>query len=154
MNEETKQILIRVFELPDFESADLTDSNACAIDGDNAVHIVVRWRDRVAAKALIGAGIDINKAGDLGYSPLHVACMSVDLEMVRLLVDQGANLFARSEGYPPFTTARLAGKDEICDFLSPLMKGAQTRDPKIRLKSRIAQLRGELVDLEAMLDHS
>jgi hypothetical protein len=34
------------------------------------------------------------------------------------------------------------------------MKEAQERDPRIRLKSRIAQLRRELVDLEAELDIS
>jgi ankyrin repeat protein len=142
------------FELPLFEGAELADVNACAVDGDNALHVVVRWGDRAAAEALIDAGIDINKAGDLGYSPLHVACMSADLEMVKVLVENGANLFFLSEGYPPFTSARLAGKDEICDFLSPLMKEAQERDPRIRLKSRIAQLRRELVDLEAELDIS
>jgi ankyrin repeat protein len=49
--------------------------NATSSDGDNALYCVVRWGDLAAAKALIGAVVDINKAGDLGYTPLHVAYM-------------------------------------------------------------------------------
>ena len=55
-----------------------------------------------AAKALIDAGVDVNKAGDRCYTPLHVACMQGDAQMVKLLVDQGADLFALSEGDAPF----------------------------------------------------
>jgi ankyrin repeat protein len=83
-----------------------SDVNACNSDGDNGLHCVVRWDDLSAAKALLDAGIDINKAGDLGYTPLHVACMRGNVEMVRLLIDRGANLFALSEGDAPFATAR------------------------------------------------
>jgi hypothetical protein len=64
-----------------------------------------------AAKALIDAGIDINKSGDLAYTPLHVACMQGNAEMVKFLIDRGADMFALSEGDPPFTTARLGGHD-------------------------------------------
>jgi ankyrin repeat protein len=55
------------------------------------MHCVVRWGDLAAAKALIDAGIDINKAGDLGYTPLHVACMKGNAETAKLLVDRGAD---------------------------------------------------------------
>ena len=58
-----------------------------------------------------------DKAGDLGYTPLHVACIQGHTEMVKLLIDRGANLFTLSEGDAPFTTARLAGGDHICDLL-------------------------------------
>jgi Ankyrin repeat len=39
--------------------------------------------DLTAAEALIEAGIEVNKAGDLGYSPLHVACVQGNTEMVK-----------------------------------------------------------------------
>jgi ankyrin repeat protein len=128
--------------------------NASATDGDNALHVIARLGDIAAAKILIRAGIDINKAGDLGYTPLHVACMKGNFEMVKLLVNAGEDLFALSEGVPPFTTARLAGHNEICEFLGSLVRQAQSRDPKIRVKSRLAQLRKEIARLEAELDHS
>jgi len=75
--------------------------NACSSEGDNGLHYVVRWSDLSAAEALIDAGIDVNKAGDLGYTPLHVACMQGNLEMVKPLIDQGADIFALSEGDAP-----------------------------------------------------
>ena len=60
----------RLFELmrqpADFADVDLSDVNACATDSDNALHFAVRKDDLAAARALIDAGIDINKAADLG----------------------------------------------------------------------------------------
>ena len=50
--------------------------------------------------------------------------------MVKLLVDSGADMFALSEGDPPFATARLSGHDDICELLAPLMEAEQKRDPK------------------------
>ena len=125
--------------------------NATCTDGDNALHCIVRWGDLAAAKALISAGININKAGDLGYTPLHVACMKGNAEMVKLLIDSGADMFSLSEGDPPFTTARRAGHDKICELLAPLMDKVQKVDPKVWGRARIAQLRREIASLEATL---
>lgn len=153
MDDTVKNILSGLRNSPAFaEHADFSDVNVCAVDGDNALHFVVRWRDRSAAssaaEALIRAGINVNKAGDLGYTPLHVACMQGDLEMVTLLVKNGANLFAMSEGDTPFASARIAGKNQVCDLLAPLMKQANSQDPHIWVRARIAQLKREIVELE------
>jgi ankyrin repeat protein len=148
--------LVRLFaalrESADFEGADLSDVNACAVDGDNALHYAVRDNDLPAARALIEAGVDINKAGDLGYTPLHVASEEGNIAMVKLLVEKGANLFALSEGYPPFTVARLAKQDHVCDLLGPLMKQARSRDPKVWIRARIVQLQRELAELKRKLN--
>jgi ankyrin repeat protein len=82
MNDRVKSILAGLRNSPEFsDGADFSDVNVCAIDGDNALHWVVRWKDRAAArsaaKALIDAGINVNQAGDLGYTPPHVACMDL-----------------------------------------------------------------------------
>lgn len=151
LNEEVKHILDSMRDSADFIDRDMSDINVSAIDGDNALHSIVRSGDLRAAKLLIEAGIDLNKAGDLGFTPLHIACMQGNFEMAALLVGKGADLFAMSEGDAPFTTARRNGFDRICDFLAPLMELAQSEDPKIRLKARIAQLRREADRLEADL---
>ena len=124
MDDRVKSVLAWLRNSPEFsEQADFSDVNVCAHDGDNALHYVARSGDRSAAKSLIEAGINVNKAGDLGYTPLHVACMRGDLEIVKLLVKSGANLFARSENETtPFMSAHAAGHDGICKFLQPLMK--------------------------------
>lgn len=146
-----KNIFDRLHQTADFAEVDFSDINACTTDGDNGLHCIVRGGDLKAARVLISAGIDVNKAGDLGYTPLHVACMQGNTEMVKLLIDQGANLFALSEGDAPFTTARLAGHDHICDLLASFMTQAQSTDPKIWVRARIAQLRREIADLEKQL---
>jgi ankyrin repeat protein len=152
MDDQLKQIFAKLRGTFGFAKADFSDVNVCDGDGDNALHYVVRWGDLHAAKALIDAGIDVNKAGDLGYTPLHTACMKGNLEMIKLLISKGADLFALNVGDLPFTRARLAGHDSICDFLKPLMEQAQSGDQKIWLRARIAQLRRELAYLEAALD--
>jgi ankyrin repeat protein len=152
MNPKLKLILAQVADTADFWNVDLSDVNACAPDGDNALHVIVRWGDLAAAQVLIDAGIDISKAGDLGYTPLHVACMEGNIEMVKILAVHGADLFALSEGDPPFASARLAGHDNVCDFLAPLMQQVQSQDPQIWMKARIAQLKREIEYLESQLN--
>jgi ankyrin repeat protein len=151
MDTKVEAIFARLRETADFSETDFSDVNATSSDGDNALHCVVRWGDLPAAKALVEAGIDINKAGDLGYTPLHVACVQGNAEMVQFLIDLGADMFALSEGDPPFTTARLAGHGDICELMAPLMEKAQTRDPKVWVRARIAQLRREIASLEEKL---
>jgi ankyrin repeat protein len=131
MNSPLELIFSRLRQTADFARTDFSDVNATCSDGDNALHCVVRWDDLTAAKVLIDGGVDINKAGDLGYTPLHAACMKGNAEMVKLLVDKGADLFALSEGDPPFTTARGAGHNHVCELLAPLMEKARTSDPKV-----------------------
>jgi ankyrin repeat protein len=151
MDKKLEGIFARLHEAVDFAYADFSDVNATSYNGDNALHCVVRWGDLAAAKALINAGIDVNKAGDLGYTPLHVACVQGNAEMVKLLIDGGADVFALSDGDAPFTTARLGGHDDICELLAPLMEQAQKRDPNVWKRARIAQLRREIASLEKKL---
>jgi ankyrin repeat protein len=93
MGSRLAEIFARLYGTADFADTDFSDVNATSSDGDNALHCVVRWSDLAAAKALIDAGIDVNKAGDLGYTPLHVACMQGNAEMVKLLIDSGLYVF-------------------------------------------------------------
>jgi ankyrin repeat protein len=151
MSSQLEEIFARLHGTADFAETDFSDVNATSGDGDNALHCVVRWGDLAAAKALIEAGIDVNKAGDLGYTPLHHACMKGNVEMVKLLIDSGADMFALSEGDPPFATARLAGHDDLCELLAPLMEAAQKRDPNVWVRARIAQLQREIASLEKKL---
>jgi len=125
--------------------------NVVNCDGDNALHVVVRWNDIEAARLLIDAGINVNQYGDLGNTPLHEACAFGHKEMVRLLVEHGADLYARAEGDTPFVKARLGGHDDICDLLRPMMLDAQKKDPHFWTRMRIAHLQRELHRLEQSL---
>jgi ankyrin repeat protein len=149
-----QRIVGQLHNTVEFAEVDFSDINACSMTGDNALHCIVRWGDLDAAQTLINAGVDVNKAGDLGYTPLHVACMKGNIELVKLLIDSGADLFAMNEGDIPFTSARLAGHDAVCDFMAPLMAEAQSKEPKIWVRARIAQLKREVARLEAELSRS
>jgi ankyrin repeat protein len=69
----------------DFADRDFSNVNACSSDGDYALLGIVRGGDLSAAKTLREAGVEVNKAGDPGYTPLHVACIKGNADIVKLL---------------------------------------------------------------------
>ncbi len=55
MSNGLEEIFAKLHETCDFAETDFSDVNACGIDGDNALHCIVRWDDISAAKVLIDA---------------------------------------------------------------------------------------------------
>jgi uncharacterized protein len=51
-------------------------------------------RDRECALVLLGAGADPNGRGEGGFTPLHSAAQNGDVELVRLLLEHGADASA------------------------------------------------------------
>lgn len=115
---EVKALLSRITEVPDFSYVEFTDINTTNRLGDNALHIAVFWEDLAAVKLLVEAGININRHGENGYTPLHVAYEAGNAEIVTYLLEHGADPHARAEGDTPFRTARLNDHDAICSLLS------------------------------------
>ncbi len=138
-------------DIPGFESFDSSNINATTDEGENALHLAIDQENSEIAKLLIKGGININQPGENAYTPLHEACMIGNREIVRALVEAGADLFALTEGDSPFTVARLSGNDDICDYLSDEMKKRQDRDPKMWVRARINQLQSEINRLERRL---
>src|SRR5689334_12599419 len=106
-------------DLPAFEDIDISNISAWGFEGENALHVAIHRGDTEIALLLINEGIDIHQPGDFGHTPLHDACSWGNIEVVRALVDAGADLFALTEGNPPFTLARLGNHDAICEYLAP-----------------------------------
>lgn len=151
MSPKLKTFYAQINDLPGFGALRPARINDTNVEGENALHVAVRWNDIQVAKLLIAAGINIDQPGDLGYTPLHEACSRGKLEMVKLLVKHGADVHALSEGSPPFTVARLMKHDHICDYLGAVMKKRQKQDPKIWTRARIKQLKAEIRRLEKSL---
>jgi ankyrin repeat protein len=143
-----QDFLAKVRELALFEELDFADINAVNCEGENALHVAVLWEDIEAVRLLIAAGINVNQPGDLGHTPLHEACTRGNLDVIKLLVEAGADVFALTEGNPPFTIARFAGQDHVCDYLSQEMAKKQKEDPAAWIRARIRQLRAEIERLE------
>ena len=79
-------------------AGDVYNYRNCDFRNDNRIHDGQTRRELEVRNSFI----DVNKAGDLGYTPLHAACMQGNAEMVKLLTDSGADVFALSEGDAPF----------------------------------------------------
>jgi ankyrin repeat protein len=60
----------------------------CAPDRDNCLHVAAQRGNLRAVELLIKAGFDINKQGDMGYTPLHYA---KDPGVVAFLLAHGAS---------------------------------------------------------------
>jgi ankyrin repeat protein len=135
-------------DLPSFEDADFSDISWCNHEGENALHIAVIRNDHEIAQELIELGIEINARGDLGHTPLHEAASMSDLSMIKLLVEAGADVYALTEGEPPFTLARYAGKDDVCDYLGAAMNEAQSKDRAVWARAQIEYLKREISRLE------
>ncbi len=151
MSPELAVLLEKIGGMPMYFGLDFSDINASSSDGDNALHIVAGWGDVAGAKLLIDAGIEIDKRGDRGYTPLHQACITGDPETVRLLADNGADLYALTEGDTPFMLARAFKHDHICDLLKPYLENVGRDDPNIWTRVRIAHLKQEVERLEGTL---
>ena len=150
-NAELEQFFKAATQIPFFEFMDIQNIDAVNSEGENALHLAIVQNNVAISKLLIDAGININQHGELGQTPLHIASSFGHTEIVKLLVEAGADLFALTEGNPPFTLARFGKHDEICDYLGVEMKKAQTKDPQIWIRARISQLTNELSRLKVQL---
>ncbi|TAK90478.1 MAG: ankyrin repeat domain-containing protein [Burkholderiaceae bacterium] len=151
MSDELKALLAKIGSTADFGYVEFSDVNSTNYLGENALHIAVRWNDLSAVKLLVASGVDVNKHGEQGYTPLHYACEEGNSEMVQFLLDSGANVYARTEGDLPFTTARLNGNDAICDLLSAYMRSALKLDQATPENQHMEALSNQIVTLEKFI---
>lgn len=74
-------------------------------------------------KLAINNGADLNEIGPSGTTALHDAAINGHLDVVRLLVEQGADVGLRCrEGFTALELAREAGCDEVTAYLETLAK--------------------------------
>lgn len=65
--------------------------------GDNLLHIAAKLGDLRSIELLLKAGMDVNKAGDMGYTALHYAKMKKKEDVFNFLLEHGASRNIRSE---------------------------------------------------------
>ena len=64
---------------------------------DTVLHIAARNNSLNDALVFLQNGALIDLKGDLGYTPLHYACMFGNIEMVKLLLDNGSDKNIQNE---------------------------------------------------------
>lgn len=69
-------------------------------------------------KSLVN-GTDVNSADDEGYSALHAAAENGYLDVVKLLVEKGADVQHKTQ-YTALELAEMAGNDEVVAYLKSL----------------------------------
>lgn len=151
MHHDVLAILERVKQTADFGYVDFSDINATNALGDNALHCVIVWGDYEAAKILVTHGINVNQKGEEGFTPLHQACLFGHKEIVRLLLESGADPLARTAGDLPFTMGRLSGHDEICELIGAYTKKGSDKHLEMHKKHQRA-LSGSIQKLEKQID--
>ena len=81
------------------------------------------WKDPAVCQVLIDAGADIERKNDMGRSPLHCACRSGALDVVKVLVEAGAGVrVTDTEGDTCLTLAAYFGHTETVRYLVGLLQ--------------------------------
>jgi len=89
-------LLKTVSDTTDFSYVKFNSINETNLLGANALHCVAIWGEVSSAQILIENGIEINKNGEHGYTPLHEAISQENIEMVKYLLSNGADPSIRS----------------------------------------------------------
>ena len=127
MTDQVKALLNRVREVSDFCYVTFDDINATNALGDNALHCVCVWGDIEAARILIDGGIDINKQGEFGFTPLAIAEQFDHAGIAGLLRSLGA-IRAGSLSTPLDRRQRAAHLQGIAEEISVLQKRLEGND--------------------------
>lgn len=76
------------------------DVQAIYKDGRTALHAAIVKESKCfeCAKLVLLAGVDVNRADNYGYTPLHIAALNEFAVCTRLLIEFGADVTARTNG--------------------------------------------------------
>lgn len=93
-------------------------------EDDEELHLpeLVYWSslgDLEQVERCLTEGVDVNTTDDEGYSALHAAAENDHLDIVKLLVAQGADIRFKSE-YTALELAEMAENSEIVTYLKSL----------------------------------
>ena len=88
-------------------------------NGSTALHFAARrGNDQVAELLVHHAKVDINSKDSAHMTPLHLACVSGNTDISRMLLDHGADIRAKStELMTPLHTAVYHGSSEVAALI-------------------------------------
>ena len=98
VNEKRIIIYLKKYEThPDFLGDTIEDVNQVGGMDDTVLHIAARNNSLNDVLVFLQNGALIDFKGDLGYTPLHYACMFGNIEMVKVLLDNGSDKNIQNE---------------------------------------------------------
>ena len=95
------EVLDKFFEsmrsYPTFESYSAIDIRTENCVGETALHFAAILNDVAIAKELLSHGAEPNKKGEHGFTPIHEAIQQGNTEMIRLLLENGADTLIKND---------------------------------------------------------
>ena len=93
-------------------------------ENDDELHLpeLVYWAslgELAEVEKSLASGVDVNSTDDEGYSALQAAAENGYLDVVKLLVEKGANVYYKGE-YTALQLAEMAEQVEIIEYLKSL----------------------------------
>ncbi len=112
---------VRRAHLPIFLDVEIDNPHVEGSTGDGLLHVIAVWGDVEAARVLLDAGVEIDRPGEDGFTALHEAVSQGHPEVVRLLLERGADPYRTNDfGWDTFT--RLGVKPEVAVVLQEWKK--------------------------------
>lgn len=87
---------------------------------DTPLNLAICWQNLTIIRQLISAGSDINSDMEDGEHAIMTAINTGNLEIVKILVDAGAELDTYSQGESALSLAAKGGHDKVYNYLLPL----------------------------------
>lgn len=93
-------------------------------EDDEELHLpeLVYWAslgELAEVEKSLANGTDVNSADEEGYSALHAAAENGYLDVVKLLVEKGANVQHKTQ-YTALELAEMAGNDDVVAYLKDI----------------------------------
>ena len=93
-------------------------------EDDEELHLpeLVYWAslgELAEVEKSLANGTDVNSADEEGYSALHAAAENGYLDVVKLLVEKGADVQHKTQ-YTALELAEMAGNDDVAAYLKSL----------------------------------
>jgi uncharacterized protein len=110
-------------------------------DGFFPLALAAYFGHRTIAEFLLDEGADVNQVAEnpIRIAPIHAAVSNKDVEMVRLLIERGADVNARQQkGFTPLQGAAGSGSIEIMDLLLAHGADLAARDDDGRTAADVA----------------
>ena len=122
------------------EAADLLVRHGAEVEATSTnamktapLHAAAAGRQRDLIAFLLGAGAQINRPQEGGWTALHAAAQNGDRAIAELLIIHGADVTARAEnGQTPLDLALLGGHKDVADLLYELSKEPPPPNPALR----------------------